>query len=1027
MPDSYDLILRKIKGSIYDLAINLDHWDKQEIEYLAPNEYEKIGKKEIINLGDEWDNSGKNFYFSKEVNLPKSMRRKKVFLEFDIGGESAIYVNGKLKRGLNEELILLSKQAKKSYFLQIEATYHIHDYNRHQRKTGEKYYRHYFKKARVVLINEAVKKYYYLLKNTIDSYRFIKDDNYKYLLAQAIENSIMAVDFHVNERKNYLKMIQKADHILNKNLSQIKTSYPGKVYFTANSHLDLAFKWPIKETIRKCKRTFSTAVELMDQYDDLFFVQSQPLLYSFAKDYYPELFEKIKARVKEGRWELIGGMWVEADANLPSGESFVRQLLYGQKFYQTEFDQIPKICWLPDTFGFTTSLPQILKKSGINYFATAKIRQNTVNEFPYNAFKWEGLDGSQVLAYFSTQSSTADIEAEKIYQSWHNLKEKNEIKKSYYAYGYGDGGGGATSEMMENLSAIRKNPILPEVETGKLESDINNLDAVADRLPLWNGEIYFERHRGTYTSQALIKKYNRRLEYLYREAELISSLAELLGAEIDLSNLESGWKKLLANQFHDILPGSCIKEAVSDAYQYYQEAEKIVEEVIEASYNYLICHSGSEEAENDLFVFNPFSYSRSDLIEFNLTEVQMRKDFDALKSELGEIVEVQKDGNKYYFKDTVPALGYKKYKFVKVDIQNEIEDPRKEFVLENEFLKVVINGEGNLAGIYDKRFKREILAAKEANLFELFKETPCYYDAWDLNIKESDKVIINNLEEIKYQVQGPVYDSILIKKRYQETVIEQEIILAKKSSRIDFKTKVNWQERQKLLKVSFPLALNTNKANYDIAFGNLERSTTNNTKWEQAQFEVPAHKWADLSEYNYGVSLLNDCKYGYDIKNNIMRLTLLKGGIYPDPEADLGKHKFVYSLYLHQGDFRKGKTIEEATNINTPLKARVIENRISNQLAGNSTLIKIKGDNLILSAFKKSEFDQDYILRVYDSYGQRNKSTVSFFKELWQVKEVNLMERDMKTDNEIIIKDSKSFTFEIKPYEIKTFKISFKK
>ncbi|SIR30860.1 alpha-mannosidase [Halanaerobium kushneri] len=902
------------------------------------------------------------------------------------------------------------------------------NYNRHQRKTGEKYYRHYFKKARLVKINEIIKDYYYLLKNTIRTYKFIEEEQYQYLLAEAVEKSIDIINLHEDNRKEYIKMIKKAAKTLKNKLSKIKKAYPGKVFFTANSHLDVAFKWPIKETIRKCKRTFSTAIELMDQYEDVFYLQSQPLLYSFVKNYYPDLFEKIKAKAAEGRWELIGGMWVEPDANLPSGESLVRQLLYGQKFYQEEFGRVPEICWLPDTFGFTASLPQILKKSGIDYFASAKIRQNTTNEFPYNAFRWQGIDGSQVLSYFATQSSTAEIEAEKIYQSWHKLKENKIMDKSYFIYGYGDGGGGATSEMLENLKAIKANPVLPEVESGKIADDIATLDSITDDLPLWNGEIYFERHRGTYTSQALIKRYNRRLEYLYREAEIVSSLADITGAEIDLSELEKGWKKLLTNQFHDILPGSCVREAVVDAYNYYQEAEEIAEKLINDSYDYLSSHTSDSNDESELFVFNPFSYSRDNLISLSPEQIEEDdKDINSLITEDGEIIELQKCDNKYYFRDLIPAMGYKKYKLSNIERgEAKINDTSK-FSLENEHLRLVINQNGNLCSIYDKRVEREIIEAEEANIFELFKEKPCYYDAWDINIKESDKVIINNVQEIYYKEQGPVYNSILIRKKYNNTIIEQEIILSEKSSRIDFKTKINWQERQKLLKASFPVDLKNAKANYEIAFGNIERSTTNNTSWEQAQFEVYTHKWADLSEYNYGVSLLNDCKYGYDIKNNVMRITLLKGGLYPDPKADLGEHEFTYSLYLHQGDFREGKTIEEATNLNAPLKVRSITHKINDQLQNYSSLLNIEGDNLVLAAFKKAENNQGYILRVFDSYGQRSVNKISIFKELKEVKEVNLMEKELNSESQVNIKEDSSFTFEIKPYEIKTFRLTFKK
>ncbi len=1039
MPDVLELILRDIKNTIFDYCQPLDSWNKQEIEYISPNNYKNVGLASVIKLGDEWDNSGKNFYFTRDIIVPDELLDKKVYLELEIGGESAVYVNGKLKRGLNERFILLDEKAEKNYQITIEATYHIHDFNRYERKTEKPYYRHFFEVANLVLKNGIIDKYYILLKTTIDTVKITNSEKYRGLLREAIDKSLKCVNFHTDDRSKYIESIKKANQMIEKCLSNIKANYPGKVHLTGNSHIDVAFKWPIKETIRKCKRTFSTAVELMEQYEDFYYTQSQPLLYKYVKDNYPDLYRKIKEKVKEGSWELIGGMWVEPDTNLPSGESLVRQLLYGQKFYKEEFNIVPEICWLPDTFGFSASLPQILKKSGINYFATTKIRQNDTNTFPYNVMRWQGNDGSQVAAYQLSCKSTGAITPESVKSAWDTLKEKELVERGHFIYGYGDGGGGATADMLETMQAMKKIPVLPEMTSGKVADNLPVIDNAYQSLPLWQGEIYFERHRGVYTSQAILKKYNRQCEFLYREAEIISSIASIMGADINTSPLEEGWEKILTNQFHDILPGSCIRQALYDAIDYYQEIIKIANEILEEAYQYI---SASIECTDDrVIVYNLFTHNREDIVCLELNDDLA--DVVAVRGGDGRVIPVQKSDAYLQFIAEVPSLGYNCYSLIsdsdsisleqQTDSENEEKtrgDRIDNYILENNNLRIVINKKGNIDSIFDKFNKREILSnGKEANQLQIFVDKSTYYDTWDLNISEDNKYIINDITYIRYQATGPVYHSVLIKKTFNKSAIEQEIILYQNSSRIDFKTKVDWQERQMLLKAAFPVDISADKASYDIAFGNIERPIHKNTTWQKAQSEVSAHKWVDLSEYGYGVSILNDCKYGYDIKNNQMRITLLKGGIYPDPEADLGEHHFTYSLYPHQGDFRTGGTIQEALNLNHSLQAKylALDTKLQESngiLEKIDSFLKIDQENIILEALKKAEDGDGYILRVSESYGMRSKVMIDInITDIKGVFECDLMENVL--DNNIEIEE-KGFSFTIKPYEVKTFRIRFK-
>lgn len=1026
MPSAQELILRDIRDSIYDYRKPLDNWRKQEIEYLSPNNYRLIGEEEIIQIGDGWDNSGKNFYFIRDIKIPDELTGKKVFLELEIGGESAVYIDNQLKRGLNERFILLDKSARGSYNVKIEATYHIHDFVRQERKTEEPYNRHYFNTANLVVKNELINNYYILLKTTIDAAKVPIREDIQRKLEIAAKKSLTAVNFHTPDRAEYISSIAKAKEELENTLNEIEVSYPGKIQLTGNSHIDVAFKWPVKETIRKCKRTFSTAVELMDQYDDLYFAQSQPQLYEFIKEYYPDLYQKIKEKVKSGQWELIGSMWVEPDINLPSGESLVRQLLYGRNFFREEFGSVPEICWLPDTFGFSAQLPQILKKSGINYFATAKIRQNDTNKFPYNAMRWEGIDGSSVGAFLLSCRTTGDISPATLIDSWESLAEKEQVERVPYIYGYGDGGGGATSEMLDVMEAMKKIDVLPDITTGRVNENIAGVFANLTGLPTWYGEIYFERHRGVYTSQAIIKRYNRKVEFLYREVEIVSSIANLMGADIDISKLERGWKKLLMNQFHDILPGSCVKEAVEDAVRDYEDIIQIARGILEDSYNYI--DNQVAVKQDSILVYNLFAWSRKDVVAVKI-ESDL-KGIKAVEDVNGKIIPVQKEGGYLYFEVDIPSLGFQIYKIISEqidtgDMQEEAAIPgnQESFLLENEYLGVRINASGNLDSIYDKENKREVLIpGEEGNQLQIFTDKSTYYDTWDIRISEDKKYLINDVVDIKYQARGPLYQSVLIKKKFNNSTFEQEVILYKGSRRLDFKTRVDWQERQMLLKAAFPVEIKSDKASYDIAFGNIERSIYNNTSWEKAQSEVPAHKWADLSEYGYGISIINDCKYGYDIKGKMMRITLLKGGIFPDPEADLGEHLFTYSLYPHQGGFREGGTIQESFYLNHPMHGIFSKNSGNKRLPGEFSFIKIDQENVILETLKKAEDEKGYILRVYETFGKRCQVNIDLFKDFQEVKECNLMEKIIGHN---LKKAENSFSFLIKPYEIKTFNIKF--
>lgn len=1017
VPDAVDLVIRDIEKSIYERKMLLDKWDMQQIVFDNPAKYKNSGIKKVIFLGDHWNNEGKSFLFSREISIPDELIGREIYLEIDIGGESLLYSNGNLKRGINERFIFLSNSAKKKYKLDIIATYNVHEYVRSNRLYERDYHPHIFKTANIVVKNKIVEEYYYLIKTAYETFKVTNREEYKRGIKGAINNSLQKVLFH--DKKLFLNSIEKAKKVLLDDLNKLKDNYPypGKIFFSGHSHLDLAFKWTVDITIRKSRRTLSTVIELMDRHKNLFFLQSQPLILKYIKKYYPGLYKRIKEKIVSGQLEPVGAMMVEADSNLPSGESLIRQILYGKSFLKREFGVDTEICWLPDTFGFTASLPQILKKTGLNYFVTSKLLWNDTNNFPYNLFKWQGIDGSTINAYLLTRGYGGDIEPGEVKKCWENLSEKNIVDSVLYLYGYGDGGGGVTSEMLNKIEAVSRMPGLPDIDTGSIKNYLANIFAT-EELPKWKGELYLEKHRGVYTSQAILKKKNRYVEFLYREAEIWSTINIIfLNNTINIKQLKKGWELILKNQFHDILPGSCVKEVVNDAIEDYDFAIKEGNKVLMNSLSGIIDRVNTDKGS--IVVFNSLPWNRTDIVK---VKINNNKKVKALKDNQNNIIPVQQsEGYIYFVAINVPSLGYCSYTPIEEEVKQEVVNEYDNYLLENDYFKLAFNKNGNLISIFDKKNNKEIIPeGLEGNQFQIFEDKSTYFDSWDLNISDNKKYIINNLEKIEHKVDGPVFKSILIKKRFNKTKIEQEIIIYNNVPRIDFKTWIDWKERQMLLKVAFPIDIVADKASFDIAFGNYQRPVHNNTTWEIAKSEVSAHKWVDISEYGYGVSLLNNCKYGYDIKDNIIRLTLLKGGIYPDPEADLGKHSFTYSLYPHLYDFKRGGSVHMGYNLNQPLRAKVKKmSPFKKELPSTYSFININKENVIIETIKKAESDNGYILRCYEIFGKQSDVTISTSFQFTKILEANLIEEPLESND--IKTGNRYFTFSIKPYEIKTF------
>ena len=818
--------------------------------------------------------------------------------------------------------------------------------------------------------------------STEDSYNYIKIRN-------CLDKALMKLDLREVYSEDFYKSINEATKYLKEEFyEKICGNSESVISCIGHTHIDVAWLWTVAQTREKAQRSFSTVLNLMKRYDDYIFMSSQPQLYQHVKEVDPELYEEIKERIKEGRWEPEGAMWLEADTNLISGESLVRQILYGKRFMREEFGVDNKILWLPDVFGYSGALPQILKKSGVDKFFTSKMAWNETNKMPNDTFIWEGIDGSSVLASF-VPSYVQKIEPRDIYGSWDGYKNKSVTNNTLLTFGYGDGGGGPTYEMLENYKRLKYGiPGMPKVKIEKaskffdrLEEDFKKNTAELKSEPRWVGEMYLEMHRGTYTSIAKNKKNNRKSELLHLLAESVSVTNMLLcNGEYPEKILRKNQTNILLNQFHDIIPGSSIKEVydVTDIEyaRILKEGEEIVDEKLSAI-------KSSLNTEGGIFVYNPTPFEISDYIEV--------------------------DGKTVYA-EKIPAHGYKVIE--SKEAENEIKVSEKS--IENDLLKVTFNDKYHIVSVFDKECMREVISeGAEANRFEVFEDYPKAYDAWEITDYYKQKMwVADDVSEIELLPYG-----IRIKRKYQKSEIIQDIILKNGSKRIDFKTKIDWHEDHVLLKAAFPVDIRNNNATYDIQFGNLERPTHENTSWDKAKFEVSAHKWADLSETGYGVSILNDCKYGYNTEKNVMKISLLKAATYPNSLADREVHEFTYSFYPHKGDFREGKTVLEGYLLNTPLIAAKIE-KTNGKLADKYSLVSSDSENVIVETIKKSEYGNDIIVRLYESYNKKSNAVITTGFDFKEVYLCDLMEENCKK----IEHNGRDIPLKVKNFEIVTLK-----
>lgn len=1034
----------KLRNRIHELD-DYRYRDKVELEYfntklngdrdIAPNiptEYDGV-----IKTGEIWKGRDLYLWMQKEVDIPSNWENKTVVGIFDFGEtgagnnsgfESLFYLNNKPYQGVdsNHKEVFLPKDINGT---RVELIFRLW--------TGlegggiPREQEHRINRAQLAWLDEKVDDLFYnasVILETIGELDEYSPD--KVHLTKILNNAFKLIDWAYPGNEDFYNSLHEASDYLNKEIDKIDKHSVVNVTCIGHTHIDVAWLWRLKHTREKCARSFSTVLRLMERYSEYIFLQTQPQLYEYVKNDYPELYEAIKQKVKDGNWEVDGGMWLEADCNIPSGESLVRQILVGSRFIKEEFNKDVEYLWLPDVFGYSWALPQILKKSGIDMFMTTKISWNQYNRMPHDTFKWRGIDGSEILTHFITTPEpwsqpgswfytyNGRLTPKTVKGVWDAYTDKGITNDLLVSYGFGDGGGGVNREMLEYRKRLDKMPGLPNVKTGKASDYFRCLKEKVEKteeyVHTWDGELYLEYHRGTYTSQAYTKMMNRKLELLYRETEWLSTVACLTNNDWSLyanNEITKGWKTILRNQFHDIIPGSSITEVYEDAKQEYKEAEDIALDIQNKLEEIYI-----NKDEHTWTIVNNSNWDRNESIDIKCDEDGSFYDED------GNKLKYQRNKDEYTVEiKNIPALGYKRI-ILKIDDVQDDNNSVFEYCdgkISTPKYNIEWNEYGQLTSIYDKENKREVLAKGErGNVLQMFEDKPMAHEAWDIDIFYQEKMReVKDLQSVELIEDGNIKAVIRFKYKYMNTTISQDMIVYANSNRIDFKTNVDWREKKQLLKVAFVVDIRSTMATYDVQFGNVKRPTHWNTSWDRARFESVAQQWVDLSERNYGVSLLNNCKYGHDIKDNVMRLTLLKSATHPDPVQDQGEQNFTYSLLPHSGDFIDGNTVKHAYELNQPLKS--IKGMLKSEV--KKQLFKFNDANILVDAIKKAEDEDMIIIRFHDYSGSRQNVSIDSDYEITGWMETNLMEKPIEN-----LRNENSINVVVNPYEIKTLMIKMK-
>lgn len=890
---------------------------------------------------------------------------------------------------------------------------------------GERATRLFMQECFVVQIDQPTRDFLALARVALEvAEQLDGDSRSKQLLYTALDAAFRILDTRDPLGTDaFYASVPAALQALRQGLAEAGSASDINIVAAGHAHIDVAWLWTLAQTRRKAERTFHNALHLMAQYPEYHFSQSQPQLYRYVEEDSPALFERIKTQIAEGRWEPMGGMWVEPDCNVTGPESLVRQLLLGRSYFREHFGAVDTpVLWLPDTFGFSWALPQLMAQADIQYFITSKLSWNQYNEIPHQLMWWQGLDGTKILTHFIATKAdwrqdlyphattyNGKLNAREVFETWRNFSQKDAHDELLTAFGYGDGGGGPTREMLENLQQLDALPGAPRVRGGTVRDFMDGVAARAENLPTWSDEFYFELHRGTLTSQARNKWHNRKSEFLLHDAEFLAAYAALAtDYAYPHAAFTEAWELVCLNQFHDILPGTSITEVYEDSTRDYARVRSLAEIARDEAIASL---AQTLHADADFVAINPTSFGAY-RIGFLEAEV------DGLELTDGEatiITQPVADGTLVALPYSMPysLTALKRASASTVSDQLSIQQDADTIILENDLLRATLNAMGELSSVYDKDARREVLAPEQTgNQLIAFEDRPLEWDAWDVDIYHEDRSeIIRDVQQMTIIETGPVRVGVEIVRHYRSSTITQRIYLTCDGKRLDFETEIDWQEQHTLLKAAFPVDIHSPRATYDIQWGNIERPTHRNTSWDWAKFEVAAQKWADLSEGNYGVALLNDSKYAYDVRDNVMRISLLKSATWPDEQADQGQHRMTYSLLPHRGDWRNG-VAEEAYALNDPIILRSVSGGAGT--ISSAPLVDVAAHNVAIETIKQAEDGNGIIVRLYEYQRERGPVTLHTNFKVSAVFVCNLLEENTE---ELDLSDGK-ITLMLRPYQI---------
>ncbi len=986
-----------------------------------------------ISEGDYWGRPDGLVHFTARAVIPPDMAGSTVWLRMLTAAEVIIHLNGRMQDGLDpnrtQSPIISQADAGTELDLLLEAyTRSIPDDSRNVRTMDYRGCVQKFHTPQLIVFDQPTLTLGYdldILYLTAFS-TDIRDDHRAQLHHHINKLLKLFPDYEADGRvlrercsdlQTYLNR-----HIFNKDVSAY--GHTGRLACVAHSHLDVAYHWKIIQSVQKNARTCLIQLRMMERHPDFLYSHSQAWTYEQLEQYHPHLFEQVKQRIAEGRWEIVGGLYVEPDCNIPSVESLIRQVVYGKRYFLAKFGVEIDNCWLPDVFGNSPCLPQVLKAGGIDYFISNKMSTwNDTNEFPHNNFRWRGLDGSEVLATVPPVHFNAWMEPAQVLDNWNQFLDKHVCTESLQMYGYGDGGGGITEELLAHFRGLQRMPEMPRLRLTTAKDYLHNqLGGNRDQLAVWDGELYLEMHRGTFTTKGGLKKLNRESEFIAYETEAACAAASLNGDAYPAEAIREAWKLILLNQFHDILPGSHTHPVHHEAVEIYRRANEQLSELYRQAMDRLAPLSD----KHDLCIFNAFSDAREGLAYI---EPGSEATLQAVMDQSGRFYPAQQQAipgsetpRTIVKVPGVPGLGFL---YLRDISHQQIEQLQSGFTaghdrLENRFFSLSFDDAMQLVSVHDKRRSREVLAGGAiGNDWQLFQDMPGIYNAWDILPNYEDHPLDAGRWQFAGVVEnGPLSAAVKLTRQFGLSRAEQVIRLHADLPRIDFETWIDWRETEKLLKVAFPVSVKSRIFTTDTSAGGFERDNHRNTTWQQAKFEVCTHKWTDLSEGRFGVSVMSDCKYGCDVKGNVIRLSLLKSPIRPDPVSDKGEHRFTYSLYTHDGDWRSGGVVEAAYDLNRPMRIMIGRKQRESFTDG---LIGIDQRAVKCTAVKGDEDGTgDIVIRLIELYGSRGEVTISPRFSFTHVSRCDTLEREI----EPVSFSGQTVRLDYRPYQIMTLRFS---